>query len=110
MVSGEKELDLKYICDINETTWDCLITWFFKYQTNNIFTSVFLNLIETVLENCDSSIILEILVRLGLLQKIVDRVKDLYPNTHLLVDNGGDLAAGVLKKLLEMILKYSRVN
>lgn len=110
LVIGEQQLKTKFLHEINETTWDTLINWFFKYKTNNIFAAAFLQLIEALFEHADSSILMDLILRLGFIQRIIECASEIYPNEMLNVANGGAMVAGILRKLLNLIFKKAEVS
>lgn len=55
------------------------------------------------MDQAEAAVVFDFMVRLRFISRLVEAVKDLYPNSTLLVANSGDTVAGVYRKTFQVI-------
>ena len=110
LVKGEHFVKGTYLEDVNETTWDTFINWFFRYKSSNLYTAVFLEMFEAVMNNCSRDLVQDFIFRLHIVSRLLENIGELYPNNILRKKNGGDLASSAYKKVIGIILKATKVR
>ena len=61
------------------------------------------------MELADPSVIFDFMIRLRFISRLVEAVKELYPNSTLIVANSGDTVAGIYRKILEITKESLKV-
>lgn len=110
LVENQSLIKKDVLYKINETLWDVIFKWFFKFSSNNMLSCVIVQLIESLLRQGSKEVVYAVLFQNNILQKMIDELESISLRSRTEIVNNQALIVSNIKRIILSIQATAKVR